>query len=149
MAELTPGTTSKATPAASRAAASSPPRANTNGSPPLSRTTVWPGPAPLDQQVGDLVLGQHDVARRLAHVDPLGAGRGQLEQGRHREPVVDHDIGPAEHLGAPDRQQAGIAWSGAHQVDGHPPSVGAALRAPGCHPDPARVPHGGVTRWCR
>ncbi len=42
MADEMPGTTSKGTPAASRAWASSPPRANTNGSPPLSRTTCWP-----------------------------------------------------------------------------------------------------------
>jgi hypothetical protein len=41
-AEVTPGTTSKGTPASSRANASSPPRANTNGSPPLSRTTSSP-----------------------------------------------------------------------------------------------------------
>ena len=38
-AEVMPGTTSKATPAAASAAASSPPRANTKGSPPLRRTT--------------------------------------------------------------------------------------------------------------
>jgi hypothetical protein len=42
MAEVMPGTTSNGTPAAASAAASSPPRANTNGSPPFSRTTVSP-----------------------------------------------------------------------------------------------------------
>src|SRR5918995_981116 len=42
MAAVMPGTTSNGTPASCRAAASSPPRANTNGSPPLSRTTVAP-----------------------------------------------------------------------------------------------------------
>ena len=41
-AEETPGTTSQAMPAASSASASSPPRPNTNGSPPFSRTTVLP-----------------------------------------------------------------------------------------------------------
>ena len=41
-AELTPGTTSYSTPAVRRASASSPPRPNTNGSPPLSRTTRRP-----------------------------------------------------------------------------------------------------------
>ena len=61
------------TPAASRAAASSPPRANTNGSPPLSRTTCWPGPTPRHQQLGDLVLGHGGVPGCLAHVDQLGA----------------------------------------------------------------------------
>jgi len=39
-AELTPGTISKAMPAPASASASSPPRPNTKGSPPFSRTTV-------------------------------------------------------------------------------------------------------------
>ncbi len=41
-ADDTPGTTSKATPAARSASASSPPRPSTNGSPALSRTTRRP-----------------------------------------------------------------------------------------------------------
>ena len=40
--DVMPGTTSNGTPAACRASASSPPRPNTNGSPPLSRTTRLP-----------------------------------------------------------------------------------------------------------
>ena len=43
--EVTPGTTSKGTPAAASASASSPPRPNTNGSPPFRRTTLRPAPA--------------------------------------------------------------------------------------------------------
>ncbi len=39
MALVMPGTTSNGMPASARASASSPPRPNTNGSPPLSRTT--------------------------------------------------------------------------------------------------------------
>ena len=39
---VTPGTTSNGTPAAASASASSPPRPNTNGSPPLRRTTLLP-----------------------------------------------------------------------------------------------------------
>jgi hypothetical protein len=42
IAALTPGTTSTATPARMHAKASSPPRPNTNGSPPLRRTTRRP-----------------------------------------------------------------------------------------------------------
>ena len=42
MADVTPGTTSNGTDAAASASASSPPRPNTNGSPPLSRTTRFP-----------------------------------------------------------------------------------------------------------
>ena len=49
-AALTPGTTSTGTPAARQASASSPPRPNTNGSPPLSRTTSLPGQRLAHQQ---------------------------------------------------------------------------------------------------
>ncbi len=42
IALVTPGTTSKSTPAASSASASSPPRPNTNGSPPFNRTMHAP-----------------------------------------------------------------------------------------------------------
>src|SRR5439155_18633802 len=42
IADVTPGTTRNATPAARRASHSSAPRPNTKGSPPLSRTTVSP-----------------------------------------------------------------------------------------------------------
>ena len=42
IALLTPGTTSNGTPAAMHASASSPPRPNTKGSPPLRRTTRFP-----------------------------------------------------------------------------------------------------------
>ena len=41
-AELTPGTISNGMPARASASASSPPRPNTNGSPPFNRTTRWP-----------------------------------------------------------------------------------------------------------
>ena len=44
-AELMPGTISKRIPACESACASSPPRPNTNGSPPLRRTTVLPARA--------------------------------------------------------------------------------------------------------
>ena len=45
MADDTPGTTSTGIPAARQASASSPPRPNTKGSPPLSLTTSRPAPA--------------------------------------------------------------------------------------------------------
>ena len=50
IADVTPGTTSNGMPAAASASASSPPRPNTNGSPPFSRTTRWPRCARADHQ---------------------------------------------------------------------------------------------------
>ena len=52
------------------------------------------------------------------------AGRGQIEQAGDRQPVVDDDVGPAEHLGPAHGQQPGITGSGTHQVDGHRSSLG-------------------------
>ena len=45
MAEVIPGTTWKGTPWAARSSSSSPPRPKRKGSPPFSRTTVWPARA--------------------------------------------------------------------------------------------------------
>ena len=56
---------------------------------------------------------------RLAHVDALGAGGRQVEQRRLRQPVVDDDVGPAQHVERPHGQQPRVARPGAHQVDGH------------------------------
>ena len=41
-----------------------------------------------------------------------GAGRGQVEQGGHRQPVVDDDVGPGQDLGAPHGDQAGVSGAG-------------------------------------
>ena len=79
----TPGTTLTSMPAALQASASSLPRPKTNGSPPLSRTTVRPAPRVLHQQRVDLGLGvgrvpaapcPHRSARRRSGLRP-GARR--------------------------------------------------------------------------
>ena len=88
------------------------------------------GQAPLDEQGIDVLLGHHGVAGALGHTDALGVGRGQIEEGRHREPVVDDDVGTSHHLDPSHGHQAGIAGSGAHEVDGHGPSLEGALSPP-------------------
>ena len=119
IALVMPGTTSNGTPAAISASASSPPRPNTNGSPPLRRTTVLPGAPVLDEHRVDAVLVHRDRARRLADVDALGARRREVEQRRVREPVVDHDVGDLEQRRAAAGEQPGVTGSGPDQVDGH------------------------------
>jgi len=74
--------------------------------------------SPLHEQGVDLLLG-HGRTRRLPHVDPLGAGRRQVQQGDLREPVVHHHVGPGQQLGPPAREQAGVARPRPHQVHGH------------------------------
>ena len=68
---VTPGTSSNGTPAAASASASSPPRPNTNGSPPLRRTTRLPARPELDEQRVRLLLGERRRAGLLAHVAQL------------------------------------------------------------------------------
>src|SRR5206468_3244553 len=118
-AEVTPGTTSKATPAATRARASSPPRPRTNGSPHFSRTTRWPRrPALADRHaVGPLPLLQ-PLRGPDPRLDLLGNDRLQ--------PL-------AQQAG-----QRGSAALGRHR-DGHP---AAAEDAPGVGARVRRVVHG-------
>ena len=101
IALVMPGTTSKGTPASISASASSPPRPNTKGSPPFRRTTSRPASAVLDERRVDAVLVHRDPARCLPDVDPLGAGRREVEQRRVREPVEDHDVGARASSSAP------------------------------------------------
>ena len=78
IADVMPGTTSNGDAGGGAApAASSPPRPNTNGSPPFSRTTSRPGAAVLDQAGVDLVLGHacgwSGPCRRRSAGSPAGA----------------------------------------------------------------------------
>src|SRR5439155_6316856 len=77
------------------------------------------GLALLDEQRVDVVLRDAWPPRRLAHADALRAWRGEVEQARHGEAVVDDDVGPGEDLRATDRQQPGITWPRADQVHRH------------------------------
>jgi hypothetical protein len=57
--------------------------------------------APRHEQGVDVVLGEADVTRRLPHVDALGPGRRQVEQGLLRQAVVDDDVGAPQHVERP------------------------------------------------
>ena len=102
------------------ASASSPPRPNTNGSPPLSRTTSCRRGPRSTSSVVDLVLRHRDAPGRLADVDELGvaAARGRAAPatpaGRRRRRRR------ARSSSAPrTREQPGIAGPGADEVHGH------------------------------
>ena len=116
-AELTPGTTVNGTPAAARASASSPPRPNTKGSPPFSRTTLAVLAAELDEERVDGLLRVGEPGP-LADVDQLGRGVGQ-RSGQLGEPVVDDDVRAGEQPGRPHREQLGVTGTGPDEVDGH------------------------------
>ena len=75
------------------ASASSPPRPNTNGSPPFSRTTRRPD-RPWSMSCVDVRLAAR-LPGPLAHVDQLRARGRQVEQLAGDQPVVDDHVGPA------------------------------------------------------
>ena len=87
-------------------------------------------PAALDQQRVDLRPGASwPGPGALPTLMRSAPRRRQVEQAGDREPVVDDDVGAAEHLGAPHGQQPGITGSGTHQVDGHRSSLGSPPEA--------------------
>ena len=55
----------------------------------------------------------------LAHVDPHGLGRRQVQEPAVHEAVEDDDVGPPQQLGPPPGEQPRVAGAGPHQVDGH------------------------------
>ena len=115
----------RATPASTQASISSPPRPNTNGSPPFRRTTSLPARARSTRSVVDRLLRIAAAARFLADVDPLGAGGRQVQQGRRDEPVVDDHVGAGQEAGTTDGDQLGVTGTGADQGD-----VAGHVRAP-------------------
>ena len=119
-AELTPGTTSNSTPAWRSASASSPAASEHERVPPLQPHHLPAGPAQVDELDVDLGLGP-GRSRRLAHVDQLGARRGQVEQLVGDQAVVDDDVGPAQQLGPATGEQTGVAGAGADQRRPSPP----------------------------
>ena len=122
---VTPGTTSTGTPAAAQASTSSIPRPNTNGSPPLSRTTVRPAARVPDQQVVDRLLRGEPAARHLGHVDHLDVLAKPVQHGQRREPVDQDDVRLGQPLVAAPGQQAGVARTAADQ---HHPAPGPGGR---------------------
>ena len=130
IAEVMPGTTSKGTPAAESASASSPPRPKTNGSPPFSRTTNRPARAVLDEAGVDLLLRHRVVVGALRGVDQDAAGRRLVEQLVADQPVEHEHLGAPHELEPAHGDQPGVAGAGAHQVDGHARASSSSGRPP-------------------
>src|SRR5262245_64150503 len=96
-AAVIPGTTTTGTPASRRYSTSSPPRPNTKGSPPLSRTTRRPARR-CDEATVDLVLPYPCRAALLADEHLFGAAPGAIEHlGRHQL-VVEHHLGISQRM---------------------------------------------------
>src|SRR5438093_1449866 len=101
--ELTPGTTSNGTPASASASASSPPRPNTNGSPPLSRTTSRPArPWPIEELL-------HLVLVEAIAGNPQGMRRRLIDELVSDQVVVDDDVAALQQPQPMNRDQTGIA----------------------------------------
>ena len=141
----TPGTTRTATPAATQASISSPPRPKTNGSPPLSRTTDLPVPGPADHQLLDRGLGDRDggresCRRRSARRPAASSARSSVGG----QPVVEDHVGLAQRLARLQGEQAGGPGPAADQHDlacaagPGPRSMHQHVQVPGQLADPSR-----------
>ncbi len=78
-----------------------------------------PGTPVLDEERVDVGLLDLGPAGRLPDVDALGVGRRELQQRRVHEPVVDDDVGAAEHLGAAHGEQSRVTGPRPHEEHGH------------------------------
>ena len=134
-AAVTPGTISKAMPAACRISASSPPRPKIDGSPPLSRTTRRPCRAAATTALHH----RHPIVRRsrcdLGDAAQLRAGPDMAQQSARHQLVVDDEIGLSEQLDGTEREKSGMTGPGADQRDqgreGRVHEVILANRSPG------------------
>ncbi len=71
----------------------------------------------LDQHGADLFLAEGVYRFLLADVDALGLGGRQIQQRRVGEVIVEHGVRLFQQAAALQRDQLGIAGSGAYQVD--------------------------------
>ncbi len=114
-AEVIPGTTVTGTPAAAHASHSSPPRPNTNGSPPLRRTTRFPARA---RSTSTALISSCVRLCRCADLPQSmtsTCGRQFVEQLARREPVHDDDIGVRDQPPAAHRDQIRVARAAADE----------------------------------
>ena len=72
---------------------------------------------PLDQQRVDRLLAHRVVCPPLADIDALGALRQQGENSGRNQVVVQRDIRASHQLERADREQVGVPWPRADQVD--------------------------------
>ena len=106
----TPGTTCTAYRRRPATKASSPPRPNTNGSPPFNRTTRLALLTKLNEQCGDQLL------RHPATVDVCQRRSVRRRAGRAPAParrparVVDDDVGVGQEPSGSEGQQLGVTW---------------------------------------
>ena len=78
---------------------------------------LTPGSRMLDQELVDFLLRERAVADRLAGADPQGPFRGQVQQPRARQMVVNDDVGRREQGFAPTGQKPRVTRPGPDQVD--------------------------------
>ena len=126
MPAVTPGTTSKAMPAARSASASSPPRPNTNGSPPFNRTTLRPL-APYSsssRSVSSCGTCGPPPTLPTSTISASGRAPSSAPGGIRRS----WRITSAAAISSPraHRHQPGIARAGTDEEDGHAQRLGVA-----------------------
>ncbi len=119
MAEVTPGTISKGTPAPASAWASSPPPAGDEGIASLEADDLEALPGEIDEERVDLALGHRVVSRGLAREYEAAALGAEGEDFGGDQPVVDDRLRPAQKPRRAEGDEPGVA--GACAGDGDPP----------------------------
>ncbi len=114
---VTPGMTRKGMPAAASVIASSPPRPNTKGSPPLSRSTRWPARASATSRSLISAWSRRRLAAALAGKLEARLRSGQRQDAWIDQRVVNHNVGLRQTGQRIERQQARIARPGAGEPD--------------------------------
>ena len=74
---------------------------------------------PVDEHAADFVLREFVRGFLFADVDAFGAGRGEIEEGRVGEVIVENGVGLLEDAAAFDSDELRVARPGSDEVDLH------------------------------
>ena len=88
-------------------------------------------PLPSSQEDAvDLLLGHGGASGVLAHIDPPGLRRDEVQNGGAHQAVIDHHIGLGQSLPPLDGEQARISGAGSDQNPPYPWHFSSLIRAP-------------------
>ena len=73
----------------------------------------------VDEHAADFVLGEFVGGFLFADVDAFGVGRGEIEEGRVGEVIVENGVGLLEDAAAFEGDELRVAGAGSDEVDLH------------------------------
>jgi hypothetical protein len=85
----------------------------------------------VDEQAGDVFLGQGVLAGLFADVNALGIRPRPAEQPRGRQVVINDGVGPSEEVPPPQGEQGGVAGPGPDEINRAEGALAACFACPG------------------